>query len=364
MTRAHSSPSDFLKLPPLFSASCLLTTDHCPPTTVPSFLPTADWPMLRARARLLGEVRAFFVARGFLEVETPILSADTVVDRHLDPLTAELTGVGPSRTMYLQTSPEFAMKRLIVAGGDAIFQVARVFRQGERGTRHNPEFTLVEWYRRGDDYAAGMQLLSDLCEATLQRGPAERVTYRDAFQKHVAIDPLTIADAELERFARATLPDSAAAFDATTDRDAWLDLLLTERIEAKLGAGGSDGRHPTILCDYPPSQAALAQIRTDTSSQAPPVAERFELYADGIELANGYHELLDAEALVARNVENNRLRVADGKPPLPVESRLVEAMRVGLPPCTGCALGFDRLVMLATGRRDIADVIPFPIERA
>jgi lysyl-tRNA synthetase class 2 len=311
----------------------------------------------------LRAVRAFFDGRGFLEVETPIASADTVVDRHLDPLTTELTGVGPARVMYLQTSPEFAMKRLMVAGGEAIYQIARVFRQGERGTRHNPEFTLVEWYRRGDDYASGMRLLSELCEAVLGRGPADRVTYREAFRTELGIDPLTIGDAELERFARKTLPDAAAAFDDDTDRDAWLDLLLTERIEPRLGRAGSTGEgQPTILCDYPPSQAALAQIRHD--ADGPPVAERFELYVDGIELANGYHELLDAEALLERNVENNRLRVADGKLPLPVESRLIEAMRAGLPPCTGCALGFDRLVMLATGRRDIAEVMAFPIERA
>ena len=298
-----------------------------------------------------------------MEVETPIISADTVVDRHLDPLTTTLTGVGQARVMYLQTSPEFAMKRLMAAGGEAIYQIARVFRQGERGTRHNPEFTLVEWYRKGDDYAAGMRLLSDLCEAVLGRGPAERVTYREAFVAELGIDPLTIGDAELERFARATVPDAAAAFGDETDRDVWLDLLLTERIEPRLGRAGADGRgRPTILCDYPPSQAALAQIRP--CADGPPVAERFELYADGIELANGYHELLDAEALLERNLENNRLRLADGKPPLPVESRLIEAMRAGLPPCTGCALGFDRLVMLATGRREIAEVVAFPIERA
>ena len=304
-------------------------------------------------------VREFFTARGFLEVDTPILSADTVVDRHLDPLSTTLTGVGPERTMYLQTSPEFAMKRLMAAGGEAIFQIARVFRQGERGNRHNPEFTLVEWYRRGDDYAAGMQLLSDLISATLKLGPAERITYRDAFRRHLAIDPLTIADDELATLARATLSEMSAAFDDTTDRDAWLDLLLTECIEPHLGSSSSG---PTILCDYPPSQAALAKLRHDPGS--PPVAERFELYVDGIELANGYHELLDADVLLERNVENNRLRVADGKPPLPVDSRLITAMRAGLPPCTGCALGFDRLVMLATGQVDIARVIPFPIERA
>ena len=323
-----------------------------------SFLPTADWPTLRLRAELLRKTRAFFHERGFLEVETPILSADTVVDRHLDPLVTTLEGVGPPRTLYLQTSPEFAMKRLMAAGGEAIFQIAHAFRQGERGPRHNPEFTLVEWYRKGDDYAAGRQFLSELCEALLGRGPAESVTYRQAFLQQVGFDPLTTATSEIADIVRRLLPEAAAAFDASAqpaDRDAWLDLLLTSLVERHLGFA-----RPTILCDYPPSQAALAQVRADD----PPVAERFELYVDGLELANGYHELLDADTLLRRNEENNQLRATDGKPTLPAESRLLSAMRHGLPPCTGCALGFDRIVMLAAGKRDIAEVLPFPIERA
>lgn len=323
-----------------------------------SFLPTADWSTLRLRAELLRKTRVFFHERGFLEVETPILAADTVVDRHLDPLLTTLEGVGPPRTLYLQTSPEFAMKRLVAAGGEAIFQVAHAFRQGERGPRHNPEFTLVEWYRKGDDYAAGMQFLSELCEAMLGRGPAERVTYRRAFLDRVGVDPLTAATSEIADVARNRVPEAAAAFDASAhpaDRDAWLDLLLSGLVEPRLGV-----ERPTILHDYPPSQAALARVR----DERPPVAERFELYVDGLELANGYHELLDAETLLRRNEENNQLRAADGKPTLPAESRLLAAMRQGLPACTGCALGFDRVVMLAAGKSDIAEVLPFPIERA
>ena len=222
-----------------------------------SFLPTADWPTLRLRAGLLRTTRAFFEDRGFLEVETSILSADTVVDRHLDPLVTTLEGVGPPRMLYLQTSPEFAMKRLMAAGGNAIFQVAHAFRQGERGPRHNPEFTLVEWYRQGDDYTAGMQLLSELCEALLKRGPCERATYRQAFVKHSSIDPFTAVTSEIAAVARSRLPEAAAAFDDSArpaDRDAWLDLLLTNLVEPRLGVA-----RPTILCDYPPSQAALAQ---------------------------------------------------------------------------------------------------------
>jgi lysyl-tRNA synthetase class 2 len=191
----------------------------------------------------------------------------------------------------------------------------------------------------------------------LNRGNAERLTYAEAFSRYVGVDPHRATIEELASIAETKAPQGAAAFQQSktpTDRDAWLDLLLTECVEPHLGR-----KSPTILCDYPATQAALAQLRGD-----PPVAERFELYVDGIELANGYHELLDAETLLKRNLESNRLREADGKPPLPVESRLLDAMRSGLPPCTGCALGFDRIVMLACGKHDIAKVLPFPFERA
>lgn len=328
------------------------------------FRPTADAVTLRRRAELLRAVRKFFDDRGFLEVETPVVSADTVVDRHLDPPEVRMTANGAAATdatarpMYLQTSPEFAMKRLLASGVGPIYQVAHAFRLAERGPRHNPEFTIVEWYRPGDDYAAGMQLLDDLCRTLLDRGPAERLTYRDAFRRHAGCDPLTATDDELIHLAQTHAPSTAADFlrsPPPPDRDAWLDLLLTETVEPQLGRTA-----PTLLCDYPPSQAALAKVRGDD----PPVAERFELYVDGIELANGYHELLDADVLRRRNVENNRLRTLDGKPPLPEVSRLLKAMEHGLPACTGCALGFDRVVMLACGKRDIADVLTFPIERA
>lgn len=330
------------------------------------FRPTADWATLRRRAELLRAVRRFFDDRGFLEVETPVVSADTVVDRHLDPPEVRMTSSGAAaadgdrnaQRMYLQTSPEFAMKRMLAAGSGPIYQTAHAFRLAERGPRHNPEFTLVEWYRPGDDYAAGMQLLDDLCRTLLDRGPAERLTYRNAFLRFAGCDPLTASDDELIRVAATRAPTTTADFlrsPSPPDRDAWLDLLLTETVEPHLGRSA-----PTLLCDYPPSQAALARVRHDD----PPVAERFELYVDGLELANGYHELLDADVLRRRNAENNRLRTLDGKPPLPETGRLLEAMQHGLPACTGCALGFDRVVMLACGKREIADVLTFPIERA
>jgi lysyl-tRNA synthetase class 2 len=312
------------------------------------FLPTSSLDMLCCRAELLKQVRRFFDDRGFLEVETPMLSHDTVVDRHLDPLAVTLFSdprqpqVGEK--LWLQTSPEFGMKRLLAAGAGAIYQVTRAFRGRETGPLHNPEFTMVEWYRVADDYEAGMRLLGELASAVFDCDEPQRLTFREAFLRHAGIDPF-------EPLAGLTLPPEFRA----GDQDGILDYLHTTRVDPHLGR-----ERPTILHDYPATQSALARIRPGN----PPVAERFELYYRGIELANGYHELIDPAALLERNRENNRLRAADGKYPLPENSRLLEAMQQGLPACSGCALGFDRLVMVATGAKTIQEVMAFPIDRA
>jgi len=313
------------------------------------FLPSASLDMLRRRAELLKQVRRFFHDRDFLEIETPILSHDTVVDRHLDPLSVTLFAdpcqpqIGES--LWLQTSPEFGMKRLLAAGATAIYQVTRAFRGGETGPLHNPEFTMVEWYRVDDDYEAGMRLLGELASAVFGCGEPERLAFREAFKRHAGIDPFGPLDG-------LALPPE---LPAGADRDVIIDYLHTTRIEPQLGR-----ERPIILYDYPAAQSALARIRPGN----PPVAERFELYYRGIELANGYHELLDSAALLERNRENNRLRVTDGKYRLPENSRLLKAMQHGLPSCSGCALGFDRLIMVATGVKTIQEVIAFPIDRA
>lgn len=323
------------------------TQDQRPP---PSFRPTATWDLLRRRAELLRRVRAFFERHGFLEVETPIVSADTVVDRHLEPFSLDDAG----RTLWLQTSPEFAMKRLLAAGAGPIYQIARVFRRDELGPLHNPEFTMVEWYQPGAGLREGIDLLGDLAHEMLGRGPAEPITYAEAFRRHLGIDPHGASCAELSGLARRlgiTCPESLGG----DDRDGWLDLLLVERIQPHLGPA-----RPVVLYDYPASQSALARIRPGP----PPVAERFELYVSGVELANGFHELTDPAELRRRNAEVNRQRQADGHPALPEQSRLLEAMEAGLPNAAGCALGFDRLVMAAGGAKSIQDVIAFPADRA
>lgn len=322
------------------------------------FLPTANLANLRLRAEFLRRVRAFFDARGFVEVETPLLSADAVVDLHVDPIPVTLPDsaedVETGRAMWLQTSPEFGMKRLLAAGLTAIYQVTRAFRIGEIGRLHNPEFTIVEWYRAGDNMQSGMQLLSDWCVDVMKTQPAVGISYAQAFQAHTAVDPHVAPTEQLLAACRQrglAIPDGIRA----DDRDAWLDLLLTECVEPHLGRG-----RPAILFDYPASQAALARVRDAT----PPVAERFELYLDGIELANGYHELLDPRVLRSRNRAANEARARAGKFTIPEESRLLAAMEHGLPACCGVALGLDRVLMLAARAAKIQDVLTFPIATA
>ncbi len=254
---------------------------------------------------MLAEARQFFASHGFLEVDTPILSHDVVVDRYLDPLPvtvfeqAQQPAVG--RRMWLQTSPEFAMKRLLVAGAEAIYQITRAFRGGEAGRWHNPEFTIIEWYRVGDSMDQGMERLSAFCEALLGRGEAQRKSYREVFLEQLHLDPhaATVEDlaaAAAEHDVR--VPESMP----TADRDEWLNLLLATRIEPHLGH-----ECPTILYHYPASQAALARV---TQHAGQTVAERFELYVDGLELANGYHELLDADVLQQRSRKANAQRIS------------------------------------------------------
>ncbi len=321
------------------------------------FAPTASWEHLRRRAALLHQLRAFFDERGFLEVETPLLSADTVIDRHLDPMQLQLpTGndAASGKPMWLQTSPEFGMKRLLAAGAKSIYQVTRAFRCDEQGRLHNPEFTIAEWYRAGDGLQAGMDLLAELAATLLATSDVKKVAYAEAFQRYVGVDPHRVDVPALSEAAGRHAIEIPFGYE-NADCDHWLDLLLTGCVEQHLGRDG-----PTILYDYPASQAMLARIRDGD----PPVAERFELYVDGVELANGYHELLDAAELRKRNASTNEQRRADGKSSLPEPSRLLAAMDHGLPDCCGVALGFDRLVMAATGAKDIRDVIAFPFDRA
>jgi lysyl-tRNA synthetase class 2 len=282
------------------------------------------------------------------------LSADTVVDQHLDPYRVTLFSdprhpdQGP--TWYLQTSPEFHMKRLVAAGADAIYQITQAFRACERGPLHNIEFTIAEWYRVGDGQAEGMELLSELMLEVADCPPARLVSYAAAFQECAGIDPFFAPQAELERLAR-----SAGRVHGQDDRDELLQLILNHTVIPQFSPA-----QPTILYDFPPTQAALARVRQDD----PPVAERFELYYQGMELANGYHELRSPDELRSRQIETNRRRARHGKPPLPLSNRLLPAMESEFPPCTGVALGVDRLLLTILSEKTLDSILAFPADRA
>lgn len=322
--------------------------------------PSADLSVLRLRAELLAQIRAFFAACGVLEVETPALSAAAITDPHLASFKTCYSGPGSQhgRPLYLHTSPEFAMKRLLAAGSGCIYQIARVFRDGEAGSRHNPEFTLLEWYRVGFDHHRLMdevaELVGMLLAGRLTLAEPERLSYRQIFQHHLNLDPHRATVADLAACAE-TRNVSIPTGMPLDDPDPWLDLLLTHCVEPRLGSG-----RLTFVHDYPASQAALARLRPDD----PPVGERFELYINGIELANGFHELGDTVEQRHRFAQENAARRAAGLPVMPVDEHLLAALEFGLPDCAGVALGFDRLVMLATRKTSLAEVLAFPLDRA
>jgi len=320
--------------------------------TIKDFLPTASLEVLKQRARMLARLRAFFDARGFMEIETPLLSHDTVVDRHLEPIPVCLS---TGKIAWLQTSPEFGMKRLLAAGAQAIYQICKSFRADEMGRYHNLEFTMLEWYRTGDNLQTGIDLLAELIENVLETPPTIRLSYRELFENRLGLNPHTATASELKLACQSQGLETASFGAQNLDRDFWLNLILSQILEPTLNQ-----EYPVILYHWPISQSALAVIKETPD----PVAERFELYFGGLELANGYHELLDADELLRRSQTANLQREEDGLKKLPEESRLLDAMRNGLPACAGVALGVDRLVMVATGSHSIREVIAFPFDRA
>lgn len=328
------------------------------PDNFSNWRPTASLANLQLRAQITARVRAYFARHGVLEVDTPVLSQAGTTDPHLHSFMAHSLAPGDSRSsFYLHTSPEFAMKRLLAAGSGSIYQICKVFRAGEAGRRHNPEFTMLEWYRVNYDHHRLMDDVEALVRETLadmvSLQPSERLTYADAFHRYTGIDPHHASATDLRDCAhRHGITVSGLAAD---DKDGWLNLLLTHLVEPHLGRG-----RLTFIHDYPASQAALACIRREQV----PVAERFELYLEGIELANGFHELANAEEQRARFETERRNRQALGLSDIPHDQYLLAALQHGLPECSGVALGLDRLVMLAAGAASIVDVIPFPADRA
>jgi len=319
--------------------------------------PTAGLERIRARAALLADIRGFFARAGVMEVETPICSAHGSTDPALVSLQTLYRGPGTpeGRSLYLHTSPEFAMKRLLAAGSGPIYQICKVFRGEERGRRHNPEFSLLEWYRPGFDHHRLMDeveaLLRSVCDRSLS---AERLSYRELFECHLGVDPHAASGAALRDLAVSLgLPGVASL--SLVGRDPWLDLLLTHCIEPRLAKRGL-----VFVYDYPASQASLARVRQGF----PPVAERFEVYLDGVELANGFHELDDALEQRRRFEAEQVLRREKGLHSVPMDVHLLQALETGLPDCSGVALGVDRLLMAVTGADSIDEVLTFPVERA
>jgi lysyl-tRNA synthetase class 2 len=315
--------------------------------------PTADLVALRHRAVLLQRTREFFAARGVLEVETPVLSAAGISDPQIESLRTAIAG--RHGQYFLSTSPEFAMKRLLAAGSGDIYQLCKVFRDGEIGRWHEPEFTMLEWYRLGFDDDKLMDEVAALVTALLaphrMLGLAEKLTYREVLMRHAGIDMNVADDDDLSRAAL----DHGIDCRTVLDRDARLDLLISLVAGPQLGRG-----HPTFVCDYPASQASLARLKP----QDPPVAARFELYLDGIELANGFHELTDAIEQRRRFVRDHEVRQARAQVVPPMDERLLAALDAGVPECAGVALGFDRLAALALGVPQLKSAMSFGVENA
>jgi lysyl-tRNA synthetase class 2 len=314
--------------------------------------PSAEILTLRERAKMLAAVRAFFAERGVMEVDTHCLSQAAVSDPFIDSLEVVFSthpGADEQR-YYLQSSPEYAMKRLLAADSGPIYQLAKAFRNGEVGRLHNPEFTMLEWYRPRFSSEQLMDEVQALVTVVLGPQHWERLSYRDLFKRYVGVDPHQASIHELKALLE---PHFECSF--TDERkDTWLELVMSHLIEPKL-------IEPMLVFDFPASQAALAEVVKD--DQGTQVAARFELYAGGMELANGYQELRDPAEQAERLEADDKVRESLGLPRRPLETRLVSALESGIPACAGVALGFDRLLMIKVGASNIKEVIPFGFER-
>lgn len=305
--------------------------------------PTATLSSLRKRAEMIHSIRHFFHEREVLEVETPVMAAHGVTDVYL----ANFSVQDNQRHCYLQTSPEFHMKRLLAAGSGSIYQMSKAFRQDEQGRHHNREFTLLEWYRLGYDHHQLMDEVDELLQLILATDTAIKVTYQSLFEKYCSINPLATSQAQLVQVVNKHGYGEVLASD-TSDPNQYLHLLMSMVIEPQL----AKYQQPVIVYDFPISQAALAKCRGS-------VACRFEVYYRGLELANGFDELQDAGEQLQRFNEDNTMSQAQGLPMQTIDPYLLQALEHGLPQCSGVALGIDRLLMLALKKMTISDVLSF-----
>lgn len=318
------------------------------PANIYDWQPTAQLPALQARALMLSQIRQFFAEREVLEVETPLMCARSITDPYIQPFLVH--------GKYLQTSPEYAMKRLLAAGSGSIYQVCKAFRQEEIGNMHNTEFTMLEWYRLGFDHKQLMDEVDALLQLLLDnKQPANKRSYADIFHEFIGINPHTADIAELQACAIEHNIKLSASVSAELNITDWLQLLMSHVIEPQL-----TGALPWIIYDFPAPQAALAKVIAGEY----PVAARFEVYMQGIELANGYYELLESAEHVKRfaqdNIKREQLSLNIHQP----DERLLAALDVGMPDCAGIALGLDRVLMLKLQKKSIADVLSFTANNA
>ncbi len=316
-----------------------------------SWRPIADKQLIKLRAETYTRIRQFMAERKILEVETPVLSRATVTDVQLDSFRSKYSSpqTRADRTLYLQTSPEYAMKRLLAAGSGAIYQIAKVFRNEEQGKLHSPEFTLLEWYQPDYDHHQLMQELESFLNY-FGMNHCERTSYGEVFVEHTGLNPHTCKTNELK-----SLAQQYGLQSTIEERSGLLDFIFSDKITSTLG-----NTHPLLVYDYPACQCALAKL----SDNMPKVAERFELFINGMEIANGFHELTDAEEQLVRFKQDLALRKKEKLPDLPIDHLFLDALRQGFPDCSGVAVGIDRLLMAITGVKDIREVLTFDIENA
>lgn len=320
--------------------------------------PTCSIELLRLRAKVLENIRQFFSARAVLEVETPLLGNSCGTDPELDFFSTEYHSPPHQPTLFLQTSPEFSMKRLLAAGSGSIYQICKAFRNGESGRFHNPEFTLLEWYRVGFGLSELMDEIAELMTALFDGhktlAPTQRFSYQELFQLHTGLNPLIFSYQDYCSYAvENQLPEAVNI--CGHDHAAWLDLIFSHAIQPKLGENSV-----CMVFGYPACQSSLARINSYDSQ----ITDRVEVFINGIELGNGYYELADADEQERRFVQEIAIR-QQKKHPIPVkDQRLVAALRAGLPDCSGMAIGLDQLLMLLAERSTIDEVVSFPVQRA
>ena len=320
--------------------------------------PTCAIDVLRLRAQVFNSIRCFFSERDVLEVETPLLGHTCGTDPQLDFFTTEYIAYPQRDTLFLQTSPEFAMKRLLAAGSGSIYQICKAFRNGESGRFHNPEFTLLEWYRVGFTLSELMDEISELIESLslgfLSLNTTQRFTYQDVFERYTGLNPLTFSYSAFSAFALANGKPEALNI-CGCEHGLWLDFIFSHYIQPYLGESAL-----CMIHGYPACLSSLARINNIDSL----ISDRVEVFINGIELGNGYYELIDAQEQNKRFEEEIAIRLQNNRPVTVKDKNLIAALEKGLPECSGVAIGLDRLMMVLTGSLTINDVLSFPIHRA